>query len=92
MIRRQQAEFNHACVGLTVPVLFTGPGRHPGQIAGRSPWLQPVHVMAQASLIGKVVPVTIAEVGSNSLFGTLASVDRAGAADRTSEALTPVEA
>ncbi len=25
-------------------MLFTGPGRHPGQVAGRSPYLQPVHV------------------------------------------------
>ena len=44
LLRAQQAAFNADCVGLTLPVLFTGPGRHPGQIAGRSPFLQPVHV------------------------------------------------
>ena len=35
--------------GLVVPVLFTGPGRHPGQIGGRSPWQQAVHVAAPAA-------------------------------------------
>ena len=43
LLREQQTRFNAGCVGRSVPVLFTGPGRHPGQIAGRSPWLQPVH-------------------------------------------------
>ena len=43
LLRAQQARFNAGCVGLTLPVLFTGPGRHPGQVAGRSPFLQPVH-------------------------------------------------
>ncbi len=72
LLRRQQAAFNAACVGLTVPVLFTGPGRHPGQIAGRSPWLQPVHVAGPAELIGTETPVNIVAAHPNSLRGTLA--------------------
>ena len=52
LLRDQQARFNAGCVGLTLPVLFTGPGRHPGQIVGRSPFLQPVHVTGPADLIG----------------------------------------
>ena len=52
LLREQQARFNAGCVGLTLPVLFTGPGRHPGQVAGRSPFLQPVHVPGPADLIG----------------------------------------
>ena len=32
------------CVGMTFDVLFEKPGRHPGQIVGRSPYLQPVQV------------------------------------------------
>jgi tRNA-2-methylthio-N6-dimethylallyladenosine synthase len=51
-------------------VLFTGPGRHPGQIAGRSPWLQAVHVTAAASLIGTETPVRIAAALPNSLSAT----------------------
>lgn len=71
LLRDQQAAFNAGCVGQTVNVLFTGPGRHAGQIMGRSPWLQPVHVMGPAGLIGHEVPVTIAAAHTNSLSGIL---------------------
>ena len=56
---------------MTFDVLFEKPGRRPGQIVGRSPYLQPVQVMAATALIGEIHPVTITEVGSNSLFGAL---------------------
>jgi tRNA-2-methylthio-N6-dimethylallyladenosine synthase len=71
LLREQQAAFNAGCEGLTLPVLFTGPGRHPGQIAGRSPFLQPVHVDGPAGLIGAEAPVTIVRAHTNSLSGTL---------------------
>jgi tRNA-2-methylthio-N6-dimethylallyladenosine synthase len=70
-IDTSQANFNRRCVGRTVSVLFERPGRHSGQIVGRSPYLQPVQIEAPASLIGKIVLVTITEVASNSLFGAL---------------------
>jgi tRNA-2-methylthio-N6-dimethylallyladenosine synthase len=66
-----QARFNRRCVGRTMSVLFERPGRHPGQIVGRSPYLQPVQVAAAPSLIGEIAAVTITEVASNSLFGAL---------------------
>ncbi len=72
LLREQQAAFNADCVGRTVPVLFTGHGRHEGQIAGRSPWLQPVHVQGTASLIGQEAMVKIATAHTNSLSGALA--------------------
>jgi tRNA-2-methylthio-N6-dimethylallyladenosine synthase len=53
-------------------VLFEGAGRHPGQLVGRSPYLQPVQVTAPSSLIGSISTVTINEISSNSLFGVLA--------------------
>jgi tRNA-2-methylthio-N6-dimethylallyladenosine synthase len=71
LLRDQQAAFNKNCVGLDLPVLFTGPGRHPGQIAGRSPFLQPVHLSGSASLIGTESMVRIVANHSNSLAGTL---------------------
>ncbi|MEX2035332.1 MAG: tRNA (N6-isopentenyl adenosine(37)-C2)-methylthiotransferase MiaB [Xanthobacteraceae bacterium] len=71
-IDRQQTAFMARCEGVTFDVLFERPGRHPGQIVGRSPYLQPVQVMAPASMIGQIAPVRITEVGSNSLFGELA--------------------
>ena len=45
LIDRQQAAFNRAAAsGRRFDVLFEKPGRHPGQIVGRSPYLQPVQV------------------------------------------------
>jgi tRNA-2-methylthio-N6-dimethylallyladenosine synthase len=70
-IERNQASFNRNCVGRTIAVLFERPGRHGGQIVGRSPYLQPVQIEAPPSLIGEIAAVTITEVASNSLFGTL---------------------
>jgi tRNA-2-methylthio-N6-dimethylallyladenosine synthase len=71
LLRDQQQTFNAGCVGLDLPVLFTGPGRHPGQIAGRSPFLQPVHLLGSASLIGTESLVRIVANHPNSLAGTL---------------------
>jgi tRNA-2-methylthio-N6-dimethylallyladenosine synthase len=72
-IDRHQASFNARCQGMTFDVLFEKPGKRTGQIVGRSPYLQPVHVMAPVALIGKVAPATITEVGSNSLFAILST-------------------
>jgi tRNA-2-methylthio-N6-dimethylallyladenosine synthase len=71
LLRNQQARFNAACVGLRLPVLFTGPGRHPGQIVGRSPFLQPVHLTGPATLIGVEKLVHITAAHPNSLSATL---------------------
>jgi tRNA-2-methylthio-N6-dimethylallyladenosine synthase len=71
LLRDQQAKFNAACVGLELPVLFAGPGRHPGQIAGRSPFLNPVHLSGSADLIGTELIVRIVANHPNSLAGTL---------------------
>jgi tRNA-2-methylthio-N6-dimethylallyladenosine synthase len=72
-IDRLQAAFNEACVGKSFEVLFEKPGRIPGQLVGRSPYLQPVNVMAPSSLTGEIAGVRITGVGSNSLFGALQS-------------------
>ncbi|GAN71264.1 tRNA (N6-isopentenyl adenosine(37)-C2)-methylthiotransferase MiaB [Acetobacter syzygii] len=71
LLREQQDAFNASMVGKTVPVLFTSKGRKPGQIAGRSPWLQPVHVIGPDHLIGQELPVRITERLTNSLGGLL---------------------
>jgi len=70
-IDRNQTKFNRRCVGQTLSVLFERQGRHNGQIVGRSPYLQAVQTDAPASLIGEIAPVTITDLGRNSLFGTL---------------------
>jgi tRNA-2-methylthio-N6-dimethylallyladenosine synthase len=71
VIERQQTAFNARCRGRTFEVLFEKPGRHPGQIVGRSPYLQPVQVLAPTSLVGEIAAVTITDVSANSLFGEL---------------------
>jgi len=71
LLREQQVAFQNGCVGLSVPVLFTGHARHPGQIVGRSPWLQPVHVQGNDALIGTEQMVRITATNTNSLSGHL---------------------
>jgi tRNA-2-methylthio-N6-dimethylallyladenosine synthase len=73
-IDRQQGAFNAQCRGLRLDVLFEKRGRYPGQIVGRSPYLQPVHVMAPADMIGTIAAVEVAELDAYSLFGALADV------------------
>jgi tRNA-2-methylthio-N6-dimethylallyladenosine synthase len=75
LLEDQRQTFNRATVGRTVDVLLEKPGRHPGQIAGKSPYLQPVQIEADAGLIGQVVKVRIVRAGSNSLFGELTDPD-----------------
>jgi len=67
----QQIKFNRACVGREMKVLFDRPGRKPGQVLGRSPWLQPVHVENAVHLIGQICDVHIESASSNSLKGAL---------------------
>ncbi len=75
VVEPQRQAFNAACVGRTIPVLFEKPGRHAGQIVGKSPYMQPVQVQAAADLIGSVRDVTVTAVGPNSLFGSLLMPD-----------------
>jgi tRNA-2-methylthio-N6-dimethylallyladenosine synthase len=71
-IAARQAAFLASQQGVTFDVLFEKSGRYPGQIVGRSPYLQPVQVMGPTSLIGEIASVTVTEVSANSLFGALA--------------------
>ncbi len=69
LLRAQQDAFNQAMVGRDMPVLFDAPGRHPGQLRGRSPYLQPVHAEVPDRLIGCLATVRIVSVLPNSLRG-----------------------
>jgi tRNA-2-methylthio-N6-dimethylallyladenosine synthase len=71
LVERQQLAFAQRCVGRTLPVLFEKAGRRPGQLIGRSPYLQSVHAAAPADLLGKIVPVEISAFGPNSLAGVI---------------------
>jgi tRNA-2-methylthio-N6-dimethylallyladenosine synthase len=60
-------------------VLFERAARNPGQIVGRTAYLQPAHVMASADIIGQVLPVTVASLERYSLLGELAPTSLAHA-------------
>ena len=80
LIEEQQHDFNRACVGRELDVLFEKPGRHPGQIVGRSAYLQPVAVMAPSSKIGTVARVQTRELETYTLIGELAEREAPAAA------------
>jgi tRNA-2-methylthio-N6-dimethylallyladenosine synthase len=69
LLETQRQAFNHGTVGQTLDVLLEKPGRHPGQMAGKSPYLQPVQFDSDIHRIGEIVTVRIVRAGSNSLFG-----------------------
>ncbi|MCI4662679.1 MAG: tRNA (N6-isopentenyl adenosine(37)-C2)-methylthiotransferase MiaB [Neomegalonema sp.] len=69
LLNEQQARFNSRCVGQTMPILLEKPGREPGQLVGRSPYLQPVHLNAAAERVGEIVEVRIEQAMRNSLSG-----------------------
>ena len=71
LLGQQQASFNAECVGKVFPVLFEKAGRHAGQLVGRSPYLQLVHAAAEASLLGRILPVAISSASPHSLAGTV---------------------
>lgn len=66
-----QLNFNKEMVGKIVPVLFEIKGRHQGQLIGRTPYMQNVHVAADKKFLNKIVNVKIKEATVNSLAGTL---------------------
>jgi tRNA-2-methylthio-N6-dimethylallyladenosine synthase len=77
LLRDQQEAFNAACAGLTLPVLITGPGRREGQIGGRSPYLQAVHLPGPLSAVGQEIFVRIDAAHKNSLSGVIPQKERA---------------
>ena len=73
LLARQQAAHLAGLVGRVLPVLVEKPGRLPGQVAGRSPYLNAVHLEGEPGVIGAVLPVRITAAGPNSLAGELAA-------------------
>lgn len=71
LLDEQARAFNQSQVGKTLPVLFERAGRYPGQLIGRSPYLQAVHATAPDHLIGQIVPVRIESAARMSLSGAL---------------------
>jgi len=73
LLEEQRRAFNAEMVGRVIPVLIEREGRHPGQILGRSPYLQAVHAEGPANLIGQIVHIRIESAAHMSLSGVLVS-------------------
>jgi tRNA-2-methylthio-N6-dimethylallyladenosine synthase len=79
LLNSQQEAFNASMTGRTLPVLFERRGRKPGQLGGRSPYLQAVHCDGPESLIGQIAEVEILSASKNALAGRLAGGERSAA-------------
>jgi tRNA-2-methylthio-N6-dimethylallyladenosine synthase len=69
VLNAQQQDFNLAAVGRVLPILMEKPGRRDGQLVGKSPYAQAVHVDASPEQIGRVVEARITDLGRFSLRG-----------------------
>ena len=74
LVATQQRAFNATFQDSRLDVLFDRPGRHPGQIAGRSPAMQAVFADGPKALLGQIRPVRVVGCGANSLAGVLDEV------------------
>lgn len=72
----QTRQFNEASIGKVMSILLDRPGRRDGQLVGRSPYMQPVHVDNAHGLLGRVAQVRIAALHPNSLAGELVPAER----------------
>ena len=73
LLAQQMQDFNASCVGRVVPVLVEKPGRNPGQVIGRSPYLQSVHLELPLTQKGQIVSARITGLKPNSLAAELAA-------------------
>ena len=84
LLNEQQLAFNEAMAGRVVPVLFDRRGKKPGQLVGRSPWLQATHIdldpVRADALFGAVSDVRVARGAPNGLVGSLADPKQESAA------------
>jgi tRNA-2-methylthio-N6-dimethylallyladenosine synthase len=68
LLNAQQLAFNQASVGRRTDLLLERAGRKAGQLIGKTPWLQSVHLETGAA-IGDIVEVELLSAGPNSLAG-----------------------
>ncbi|GLR47617.1 tRNA (N6-isopentenyl adenosine(37)-C2)-methylthiotransferase MiaB [Sphingomonas astaxanthinifaciens] len=79
LVAEQSRAFNASKVGETTRILIDRVGRKPGQMIGKSPWLQSVFVETEAG-IGDMVEVRLTGALPNSLSGELVTKEQQQAA------------
>ncbi|CAN5337843.1 tRNA (N6-isopentenyl adenosine(37)-C2)-methylthiotransferase MiaB [soil metagenome] len=70
VINTQQHAFNTASVGKQTNILIERAGKFPGQMLGKSPWMQSVHIVQPGIVAGDLIDVAITAAGPNSVTGT----------------------
>lgn len=75
LLMSQQKAFNKDCVGQVMAVLLDRKGKKEGQFLGKTPYAQSVYVEAPPRLYGECVEVNIEKASSNSLTGTICTVE-----------------
>ena len=75
LLNDQQQAFNERSVGRVMAVLFNRPGKHAGQLVGRSPYMQAVHARASGDAFGVIAAVRVDAAHANSLSGVLTDRD-----------------
>ncbi|MEN3929734.1 tRNA (N6-isopentenyl adenosine(37)-C2)-methylthiotransferase MiaB [Microvirga sp. W0021] len=75
LLEEQRQDFNSKMIGRTIDVLIEKPGRHDGQMGGKSPYLQAVHFNSTHHQVGDIVPIRILDKSTNSLSGEILSSD-----------------
>tara|TARA_B100000029_G_scaffold51416_1_gene46757 strand:- start:538 stop:1869 length:1332 start_codon:yes stop_codon:yes gene_type:complete len=71
LLNKQQRYFNDSFIGKTMDVLISGKGKKENQYVGRTPYLQPVHIMSSKSLTGKILKIKIESLTSFSFHGKI---------------------
>jgi tRNA-2-methylthio-N6-dimethylallyladenosine synthase len=75
-INHHQSAFNDRSVGKRTTILLERKGKLPGQLIGKTPWLQSVHVFATECAIGDMIEVDLVSAGPNILAGTLVTKEQ----------------
>ena len=70
-LNAQQYAFNQSTLGARMDVLVERAGGRPGQVAGRSPYMQAVNMAGDVSLVGRIVSCEVAEAKQNSIVGSV---------------------
>ena len=71
LLRHQQTAFNASCIGKSMTVLLDRDGKFDGQLLGKTPYMQSLHVLDAENYRGKLVEVRIMGATLNSVSGEI---------------------
>ena len=75
LLSGMQLKFNRECLGKTMPVLFEYKGRRAGQLVGRTPYMQNIHVEIGKEFLNQIVDIKVTEAATSSLSGACTTLN-----------------